>query len=473
MNHPPLTPTYILRGHASAIHSLHIFQSNLRLISADADGWIIVWDLVSKRPVAVWKGHEGAILQVRAFCVDGEGVQVYSHGRDHKLRMWKIRPQDEAVMQKTLPVDVQTETEPQRQYGSQPWMVHSLPVNALNFCAFSILFVDGPFSSLSSGDGSNERRRARTHSGGHAESQPQATPPSSEEAPPTASTDKAFTRLLAAPNALDSGAVDIFHLPLERRVCTIPPPAGIKPGMVMAVELFMDSTTGDVYVASGYEDGHVMVFRCRGALKDQDTSTEPWNRKWNWETLYVSRIHTQPALSIDVSKTGGYFLSSGADATLLKHPIPGWDGAGTAAPATAAGEPSDKPLKTVNTKHAGQQGLRIRDDGKIFATAGWDSRVRVYSCKTMKEVAVLKWHKDGCYAVAFAHVEAAGALDRPGQQLSESGEAGDDKTTAGELTKRTEFSLATVQQQRNQKVQKTHWLAAGSKDGKISLWDIY
>ena len=72
----PLTPKYILRGHASAIHSLHIFQHNLRLISADADGWIVVWDLVSKRPVAAWKGHEGAILQVRAFSL-AEGFQVY------------------------------------------------------------------------------------------------------------------------------------------------------------------------------------------------------------------------------------------------------------------------------------------------------------------------------------------------------------------------------------------------------------
>lgn len=76
-SNPPLTPTYILRGHASAIHSLHIFQHNLRLISADADSWIVVWNLVSKRPVAAWKAHEGAILQVRAFCL-AEGVQVYS-----------------------------------------------------------------------------------------------------------------------------------------------------------------------------------------------------------------------------------------------------------------------------------------------------------------------------------------------------------------------------------------------------------
>jgi len=34
-------------------------------------------------------------------------------------------------------------------------------------------------------------------------------------------------------------------------------------------------------------------------------------------------------------------------------------------------------------------------------------------------------------------------------------------------------SLKDIQQQRSQKAQLTHWLAAGSKDGKITLWDIY
>jgi WD40 repeat protein len=64
---PPATPIYILRGHAAPIHALHLFNQNLRLISADADGWIVVWDLVMKRPVASWKAHEGAILEVKGF----------------------------------------------------------------------------------------------------------------------------------------------------------------------------------------------------------------------------------------------------------------------------------------------------------------------------------------------------------------------------------------------------------------------
>lgn len=63
----PATPIYILRGHAAPIHALHVFDQNLRLLSGDANGWIVIWDLVTKRPVTVWKAHEGAVLEVKGF----------------------------------------------------------------------------------------------------------------------------------------------------------------------------------------------------------------------------------------------------------------------------------------------------------------------------------------------------------------------------------------------------------------------
>ena len=83
----------------------------------------------------------------------------------------------------------------------------------------------------------------------------------------------------------------------------------------------------------------------------------------------------------------------------------------------------------------------------------------------MNELAVLKWHKEGCYAVAFAEV------DPP---ISSPSGDGQESTMAQELvTAKMSLALKTVQQERNEKAQLTHWLAAGSKDGKVSLWDIY
>ena len=59
---PPAQPSYILRGHASQIHSIQFVHQNTRLITGDADGWVIYWKLETKRALAVWKGHNGAIL---------------------------------------------------------------------------------------------------------------------------------------------------------------------------------------------------------------------------------------------------------------------------------------------------------------------------------------------------------------------------------------------------------------------------
>ncbi|RHZ74018.1 ASTRA complex subunit [Aspergillus turcosus] len=450
---PPATPIYILRGHAAPIHALHLFNQNLRLISADADGWIVVWDLVMKRPMVAWKAHEGAVLEVKGFTSAARAeTDVYTHGRDHKLRVWRIRRQDEEVLQKTLPVDIGEGPGSRANTASQPWLVHSLPVNALNFCAFSLLFL-------------RESACAGNSRGAN------ATEESADATPQDADADAPRSpALIAVPNALNSGAIDLFHLPLERRVCTIPAETTTDTGMVMAAHLFT-GPPGDLYVASAYEDGQVMLFARRGLVTEEDI-LQGTTASWKWEKLYACRPHSQPVLSIDVFPQGNYFLSSSADALLVKHPIPRLGHGGH--PST--NRPEDAVLKTVNTKHAGQQGIRIRSDGKVFATAGWDSRIRVYSCKTMKELAVLKWHKEGCYAIAFAGVPTVAKSNDEPTDDSSAGEVGSDShdshqqvTTRGDKA----YTLAAVQHQRNQKVQTTHWLAAGSKDGKISLWDIY
>ncbi|KAJ5746196.1 hypothetical protein N7520_011378 [Penicillium odoratum] len=418
----PATPVYILRGHGAPIHALDIFSQNLRLVSGDANGWIVIWDLVSKRPVTVWKAHEGAVLEVRGFNYGVGGTEIYTHGRDHKLCVWKIRAEDEEFLDKTLPVDAAEAGILEKR--AQPWLLHSLPVNALNFCAFSMTSI-------------------------HTDNSPERAQIGQSSLPKTI--------LFAVPNALDSGGIDIFHLPSELRLTTIASDPSVKTGMVMVVNIFVASS-GDLYVASAYEDGHVMVFVHKGPLtatcfERGSIASNPWK----WERLYASRPHSQPVLSLDVSPKRDCFISSSADALIIKHPVPG---PGTIGNIPIINYKEESPLKTMNTKHSGQQGLRVRGDGKIFATAGWDSRVRVYSGNTLKELAVLKWHKDGCYSVAFGEVD-------PGLPQPSSIDAEDNALQGADL------SLAAVQNQRSKKIQQTHWLAAGSKDGKISLWDIY
>ena len=135
----------------------------------------------------------------------------------------------------------------------------------------------------------------------------------------------------------------------------------------------------------------------------------------------------------------------------------------------------------------------MRNDGKIFATAGWDGRVRVYSAKSMKALAVLKWHKQGCYCTAFANTdyqpidESTSTRANPPENAIGLADIGQDTNTteqqqpastdlilaSASTTTTITSSTATISRQRALKAQTTHWLAAGAKDGKISLWDIY
>jgi ASTRA-associated protein 1 len=187
-----------------------------------------------------------------------------------------------------------------------------------------------------------------------------------------------------------------------------------------------------------------------------------------WSTIYSDTMHTQPALGIDVAFGLNSFYTCGADSVIARHPLP----------KTAQDKPSSDAAISVKTGHAGQQGLSVRGDERILATAGWDSRIRVYSAKTLKELAVLKWHKEGCYAVSFGHIEDVESKE--GDADAEDAANSDGLDAESTALVPVEANLAqtgsgyvSVKKRREQKVMSTHWIAAGSKDGKVSLWEVF
>lgn len=235
-------------------------------------------------------------------------------------------------------------------------------------------------------------------------------------------------KILVAVPGVQDGNVNVTSLPDEQRITTIIPPEDVKSGMVMAIALHIRPEDDSLRVIAGYESGYVCVFAKQAGTK-------------HWQATYTHNAHTQPVLSIDMAPSLGYFFSSSADAIIVRHPL----------------DLESSDTKPIQTKHAGQQSLKVRSDARIFATAGWDGRVRVYSARTMKELAVLKWHKEGCYALTFADVSVA------------TGDMSETSQGAGAVAKRH----LTVAEQRHKKTRETHWLAAGSKDGKVSLWEVY
>lgn len=63
----PLQPSYVFRGHSAPIHAVHFLRSNSRLITGDAEGWVVLWNMVTRRPAAVWRPHTAAILGLGAW----------------------------------------------------------------------------------------------------------------------------------------------------------------------------------------------------------------------------------------------------------------------------------------------------------------------------------------------------------------------------------------------------------------------
>ncbi|XPS99793.1 Astra associated protein 1 Asa1 [Ascochyta lentis] len=519
----PAQPSYILRGHASQIHSVQFVRHNARLITGDADGWVIYWKLETKRALAVWKAHDSAILGTAEWGHD----KILTHGRDNSLRIWQIRTSDEMALSTALPAEVAAADRP------MPWLLHTLPVNTLNFCAFSMCYAyttDG----MSNG------------------------PAADNEPRPVSS-------ILVAVPARDDKKAEVYQFPDERLRYVVPRAQSKDTGMVMAVKLAKQSTTQHNLVITGYEGGLTAVH----ILPRNDHSSIGVA-----QLVYLSQAHTQPILSLDILPDAKTYFTSGADAIIAAHRLPDLppsEGESTETSPTVpeaetkskaaaytpnsestsqslcnvaqngeaklsdADDPEHSDISTIastvtsqdsthppltftkrtvpnpnikpqqsalktgglssllstepshpanaysprppptptvqaphkvnNTKHAGQQSLSIRSDGRLLATGGWDARVRIYSTKTLKEVAVLKWHKEGVYAVAFGEVLDASDVRRSAD-VSGGGEG------TGEVAKRG-TGLSKLQKQREEKMQVKHWVAAGAKDGKVSLWEIF
>ncbi|XP_014210906.1 guanine nucleotide-binding protein subunit beta-like protein 1 [Copidosoma floridanum] len=86
--------------------------------------------------------------------------------------------------------------------------------------------------------------------------------------------------------------------------------------------------------------------------------------------------------------------------------------------------------KVIPLKNPGTSIVTMRPDMRVFAAGGWDSRIRIFSWKTLKALAVLDTHKDTVYDIIYS-------------------------------TSRVEAYNSNC------------IMAAAGKDGTISLWSLY
>lgn len=61
----------------------------------------------------------------------------------------------------------------------------------------------------------------------------------------------------------------------------------------------------------------------------------------------------------------------------------------------------DKIVNKFTLNHGGVNDVIVRSDERIFVTAGWDHRVRVFDLKKQRLLGILKYHEDGVMTIAF------------------------------------------------------------------------
>ena len=74
-----------------------------------------------------------------------------------------------------------------------------------------------------------------------------------------------------------------------------------------------------------------------------------------------------------------------------------------------------KCYKQSNVINEGFNFIKIRPDDKLLATCGWDCNVRLFGCKKLKPLAVLKYHKLAIQTLSFSGDNTMFAGGKDGQ----------------------------------------------------------
>ncbi|XP_028396534.1 guanine nucleotide-binding protein subunit beta-like protein 1 [Dendronephthya gigantea] len=188
----------------------------------------------------------------------------------------------------------------------------------------------------------------------------------------------------------DQSQIDIVCLKTKKIITQLKADSSKSFGMCMCLK---NITKERPVLLAGYESGDVILW-------DLGSS----------KMISKLKVHNEPVMCIDFDNDLKRGITGSAEDKLTVFKL--------------TEEESLQLENTVKIKNCGVSDVKIRGDCKIFATAGWDCKLRVFSWKSLKPLAILNYHTQTVNALTFSNCS---------EQL----------------------------------------LAAGSKDGRISLWSLY
>lgn len=169
-----------------------------------------------------------------------------------------------------------------------------------------------------------------------------------------------------------------------------PASASNKQGMCMAVKPVSHLTDVNQMLI-GYESGNVLLW---------DLRTQ--------KTLDAFKAHEESLMCLDYCDSKSLGISGSTDTLLSTWKV--------------SSDAKIQHNKDIEITNPGVNCIHVRNDGKLLATGGWDSRIRIFGVKKLNPLAVMTSHTDSVQCLTFSQ---------------------------------------------------DNLLACGSKDKRISLWDIY
>ncbi|GAB5035506.1 guanine nucleotide-binding protein subunit beta-like protein 1 homolog [Nannochloropsis oceanica] len=355
----------ILRGHEASVQAVSFLGSSGSsndgepplLVTGDADGHVKLWDLGACRPRISWMPQQysapslcmapptlSSMKGVLSLHALEQGRQLLTQLRGGTISLWDMG-----------------------EYGGQPRPVRSWATGSFHFCKVSV--------------------------GGNVSATASATPQQHHQ-----------QRLLLAPTA-ESEQFQLWDMRDGTRPAhTFAPSEPENRGLCMCLRLVLPTTSvgegdgagggaaaGEGFALAVYEDGSLCGWdlrRCCTSFTSSSCSSSS-SRSGSTAAFSVKLTEKETPVALDIGPSGNRGILGAAGCELVLFDL-------------ELAQHRCTKNKSLSLKHPGVGAVVVRSDEKLFATGGWDHRVRIFRWQDGAPLAVLRGHSESVNSLAFS-----------------------------------------------------------------------